>query len=267
MTYRLLLLCGIMSVCGVSALFADDSIVSDFGKTVAPQQTDKIRMVSETVDIELRGINKQAGRSCREAHVDCVFYFRNDTPAAITATVGFPGEASEAGPGWRQPLRDFTATIGGKAQQINVKEEVTWGDVKEPPYGYKRWYVWEMSFPPKKTTKVDNSFTYCLNSTSGYGELFVNYELATGANWLGKIGEAIVTVKYPDDKDLEERVISIQPAGWVRKGNQIVWHLKNIEPTSSDNILIREKNLSSTVTHYKGPLLFKPQGPKEEEPG
>lgn len=267
--HRISSLLAIMFISGVSAGFADDSIVSDFGKTVSPQQTDKVRMVAETVDINLAEIIEEKGRHCRGAQVKCHFDFKNDTSGEIKATVGFPGDASETGPGWRQPLRDFTAIVHGKAQQVNIKEEITWGDVKDPPYGYKRWYVWEMAFPSKKTTKVDNSYSYCLNSNSGYSELFINYELATGANWSGKIGEAVITVKYADAKDLEERVISIQPAGWTRKGDQIIWNLKNIEPGSTDNILIREKNLAPTISHYTGPLLFKPQsqGPKEEEPG
>ncbi len=263
--HKTICLFAVVCVLGTSVVFADDSIVADYGKTVFPQQTEKIKMVSEKVNI-MFGVDEKGHR---EAKVNCHFVFRNETKDEIKVKVGFPGNKSEHGPAWRQPLRDFRAFVNGKPYQTEVKEERLGDDPSDPQYSYREWYLWEMLFPPKKDTLVDNSYLYSLSSDSGYSRLTLNYELATGANWLGKIGEAIITVKYPDEKALEDRIISIQPAGWVRKGNQIVWQLKNIEPGSTDNILIREKNLSSTVTHYNGPLLFKPQkqGPKEEEPG
>jgi len=265
MRYKIIVFPAVVCVLGASVAFADDSIVADYGKTVFPQQTEKVKMVSERVDITF-GVDT---KNRREAKVNCHFVFRNETKDGIKVKVGFPGNKSEHGPAWRQPLRDFTAFVDGKPYRTEVKEERLGDDPTDPQYSYREWYLWEMSFPPKKDTIVDNSYSYSLSSDSGYSQLMLNYELATGANWSGKIGEAVVVVKYADAKDLEERVISIQPTGWERKGNQIIWRLKNIEPSSADNILILEKNLSSTVRVYKGPLLFKPQpqGPKEEEPG
>ena len=261
------IICFSVVVCalGASVAFADDSIVADYGKTVFPHRTEKIYMVSEKVDITF-GVDKKGHR---EAKVNCNFVFRNETKDEIKVKVGFPGNKSEHGPAWRQPLRDFKTFVNGKPYRTEVKEQRLGDDSTDPHYSYREWYLWEMSFPPKQDTLVDNSYSYSLSSDSGYSRLTLNYELATGANWSGKIGEAVVIVKYVDAKDLEARVISIQPVGWKRKGNQIIWNFKNIEPGPADNILVQEKNLSSTVTHYKGPLLFKPQkqGPKEEEPG
>lgn len=255
----------LLAFSGSLFVFADDSIVADHGKTVYPQRTDKIRMVSEKVYV---GFAK-TGKNCREAKVRCHFVFRNDTDAAIEATVGFPGNDSEYGPGQSWPLRDFTASVDGKPLKTSVKEEIL-GDDPQPAdshYSYKEWYLWEMSFPPQKDTLVDNSYSYCLSSDSGYKQLELNYELDTGANWSGKIGEALITVSYDSAADLEDRIISIQPEGWTRKANKIVWRLKDIKPSAADNILIDEKNLGAPQPGYNGPRLFKPQPAAANEPG
>lgn len=249
----------------VLSAIADDSIVADYGKTVYPKQTDDIQMLSEKVDVTF-GENAEG---CREADVTCHFVFRNATKSTVTATVGFPGNDSETGPGWSRPLSDFKASIGGKSIQTKVKPEILWGDPKKDEhYGYKDWYIWEMTFPPKSDTVVDNSYAYCLSSNSGYGKLSLKYELDTGANWRGKIGDAAVTVTYDDSDDLENRVIAIQPTGWVRKDNQILWHFKDLEPSTTDNILIQEKNPESNMPNRSAPLLFKPPPPDTgDEPG
>lgn len=253
MRHKIIIFPAVICALSASVAFADDSIVADYGKTVFPQQTEKIKMVSEKVDITF-GVDK---KNHREAKVNCHFVFRNETKEAVIVKVGFPGNKSEHGPAWRRPLQDFKASVDGKPYQTEVKEERLGDDPTDPQYSYREWYLWEMSFPPQKDTLVDNSYSYSLSSDSGYARLMLNYELATGANWSGKIGNAVIAVNYADEKDMEARIISIQPKGWVRKGSQIVWHLRNIEPTTADNILIREKNLSSTVTQYNGPLLFK----------
>ena len=231
--------------------FADDSIIADYGKTVFPQQTDKIKMVSEKVAITF-GVDRKGHR---EAKINCHFVFRNETETEVKTKVGFPGNDSEHGPAWSRPLRDFTVSVDGKSYQNEVKEEIL-GDATDPHYSYKEWYLWEMSFPPKKDALVDNSYSYSLSSDSGYRKLTLNYELDTGANWSGKIGDALITVTYDNSADLENRIIDIQPAGWARKGNQIIWHLKDIKPSSADNILVEEKNLAAPQPDYRGPLLF-----------
>jgi hypothetical protein len=154
-------------------------------------------------------------------------------------------------------LKDFTALINGKSYSIEQKKEIlkVWGNA---PYEaeYRMWHIWKMTFPPKKIVKIENSYTQILGSNSGYTDLYLRYTLSTGANWKDKIDSIKVIVTYKDEKDLINRIYDIQPKGWVRKGNKIIWDLKNIEPTEQDNIKITEKQLGDSIGHSSYELYF-----------
>ncbi len=242
-----------------SVAFADDSIIADYGKTVAPKTTSEISMLKEEVVITLEDIHdKSAVFLLRKARVTCSFLFKNESDKLIQATVGFPGNTQDTAAEYSAPLQDFVTVIDGRKFNINVKKEVlktyTDSDIKV----FRNWYTWEMSFPARSTVKVENSYSHILSTPGGYDPFILTYELSTGANWKGPIGEAIIRVIYKNDDDLEKRIFEIKPKGWIRKKNEIIWRFTNIKPRKADNIFIYERNLWGELPKgNRKPLMFK----------
>jgi hypothetical protein len=239
---------------------ADDTILADYGKTVGPMKTNEIRMIEEEVVITVDDyIDKRAGFPLRRASVKCTFLLKNDSAKTIEATVGFPGNEQNTSSKYSEPIIDFVTVIDGQRFKIKTKKEILKEDNKTGFQVFRNWYTWNMKFPANSTVKVDNSYLQYLSAPlSGYDPFYLNYELSTGANWKGKIGKATIKVIYKNAADMEKRVCDIKPKGWVRRQNEIVWNLQNIEPTQNDNISICERNLGVDYPESRRkPLLFK----------
>jgi ankyrin repeat protein len=235
--------------CWSSISYSDDSILNDYGKTVAPTKSNEISMVEEEVII--------SRTTYGGIHVKCIFLFNNTSEKLINATVGFPGnEYFTEHPS--NPLTDFVTVIDGQRLNIKTKNEIVEETKNDNPPMFRNWYLWEMKFPPKSTLKVENTYTCGLSVAQLYGPNYLDYELSTGANWKGKIGKAIIKVIYDSVEELENNVCGINPKGWVRKQNEIIWEFKDIEPTEDDNVEICERgDNSGNPTIKQRPLLFK----------
>lgn len=105
--------------------------------------------------------------------------------------------------------------------------------------GIYPWYVWKVHF--EKGEKKNISVIYSLPSGMGYGAnyRYFNYVLNTGAGWYKDIEKADIFLKLHDidPKYIEE----IKPEGYIQNTDEhtIIWNLKNIEPTSEDDIYFR----------------------------
>ena len=248
--------------------YSDDSFIADHGSNVSPAKTTDISMVEEEVIIKVEDYvdNKIAVFPLRKAHVKCTFLFQNTSDKLIKATVGFPGNVINE-PKYSDPITNFVTVIEGRKYRINVKRETLKRKNKntdECCETYRNWYVWDMTFPPNSTVKVENSYLHYLSAPSGYEPFYLNYELSTGANWKGPIGKASIKVIYNNAADLDKRVCDIKPKGWIRKQNQIIWNFENIKPTLADNIIISESNIGYDYPGMKHrPLLFKSNAPNQ----
>lgn len=224
--------------------FSDDTIVADYGKTVSPIKTNEITMLEEEVIITIDDLKeKRATFPLRKAHVKCRFIFQNTSNAPIEAVVGFPGNIQNGVGTYSLPIVDFVTLVEGKSHKVEVKKEIIKEYKGEGIQEFRNWYTWKMTFPANSKVKVDNSYNHYLSAPSGYEPFYLSYELSTGANWRDKIGAATIKVIYKTSDDLEKRVCGIKPKGWIRNQNEIVWRLKDIEPTKEDNIEICERNL------------------------
>ena len=241
--------------------YSDDTILADYGQTVAPAKTNEIGMVEEEVIITVDDYvdNKRSTFPLRRAHIKCTFLFNNTSDKLIEATVGFPGNEQSTYARYSWPITDFITVIDGQKFSINTKKQILEEYKKEDNQVFRNWYTWDMKFPPKSTVKVENTYSYILSAPSGYDPFYLNYELSTGANWKGKIGKALIRVIYKNTEELEKRVCEIKPKGWVRKQNEIIWNLTNIKPTLADNISICERNLGVDYpeSERKPPLFNK----------
>ncbi len=192
----------------------------------------------------------------RRAHVKCTFLLKNTSDKMIEATVGFPGNEQDTGPGFSKPITDFVTAVDSKQFNVNIKKEIMKdkGDFQV----FRNWYTWNMTFPANSTVKVENTYFHILSAPSGYEPFYLHYELSTGGNWKGKIGRATIRVIYRDWEDLGKRICEIKPKGWLRRQNEIVWNLQNIKPTQADNISVCERNLGVDYPESeRKPLLFR----------
>lgn len=212
---------------------ANDTFVYDNGHTAYPLNTDKIRMASENISVQMKG----EGITGRSAKVTCEFVFENTTNKEVKAKIGFPaedqyyydiGEDEKRNP----PLRNFVSYVDGKPVQVNVR-------IQEQPSPVTYWYTWDVVFPPSKTISLKNIYEVTL-SLSYYNQWFT-YILTTGANWKGPIGHSAIEVVYESAGDLKKRVKSASPDKFKIQGNKIVWDFINFTP--KENIQVYEKNL------------------------
>jgi hypothetical protein len=101
----------------------------------------------------------------------------------------------------------------------------------------KPWYLWDTRFDENETRVIE--VTYSLPHGEVKNDLYYRFDylLSTGAGWKGEIDTAEIIVNFKNlDKDL---ILRTSPANFTSTGNQIVWKLYNIEPTSKDDITIR----------------------------
>ena len=238
---------------------SDDSLIADYGKTVAPLQSSEIAMVEEEVTITVDDYQGDAAFTLRRAHVECTFIFKNTSYKQVEATVGFSGNKQNTESAGSYPITDFITVIDRKRYDIAVKKEILKIWKTEGITDFRNWYTWQMKFPADSIVKVENSYYCLLSAPTNYDPFYLHYELATGANWRGPIGKATIRVVYKDADDLGKRVCDISPQGWVRNEKEIVWKFENIKPTEKDNILIAERNLGFSILHpeEQEPLLFR----------
>ncbi len=226
--------------CLPSAALADDAALGRAGSNVIPVYDTQIRMVHETVNIDLQ-----------KNTVDVVFTFQN-LGGETTSLMGFPmlKEPPDSPDRYQrkpepyfgyQSFRAYEVLTGGS--QVEIKTEVRTG--LRPPAGMKppggeyfsTWVVFEVPFRAGETKKIRNTYTAEYAYRNSIGENRLEYVLTTGSTWQGTIGEAQITVKYaPIDPWKIQRV---SPAGYAVKDGTITWALKDFEPSGSgDNVSV-----------------------------
>ena len=99
------------------------------------------------------------------------------------------------------------------------------------------WYIWQVSFTANelRTIKV----IYRLPNGIESNHRYVKYLLSTGAGWQENIEKAEIKIKL---HGLRMRNIKeIKPSGYMidKKLQEISWLMKDLEPTTADDILVK----------------------------
>jgi hypothetical protein len=202
-----------------------------------------VRMVSETVTLEISSDPQNASRTIARTHA--VFTMRNlghvDETMAARFPLSFPDGSSDGSFQFPE-IPSVSVKIDGLS--VPTRREL------QPPIeggGYRErdeipWAVFDVTFPRSRDVVVE--VTYTVTGYGYYPQSTFEYVLETGAGWYDTIGEADIIVELPyDASDLNVLLDRTSPQdGSVEfeftEGAQPRWHYENLEPTSGDNIQI-----------------------------
>jgi hypothetical protein len=205
-------------------------------------KTTQVRMVSETVTIDVFGETTGQGYTQYNAHVNAIFHMQNLGTEDEKMNVYFPMNYKlcsmnpiDADLATYTPIRDFTAMVNGIQSPITTKY---WRF--SDPYNQRErdtpcWVYFPATFRAGKEVAVQVKYL----APDEIGKIFrlsgYSYVLETGAGWKGTIGTADIVFHSPYTLT-SEYLSGFSPGGGIIQGNSITWHLEDIEPTSKDNI-------------------------------
>lgn len=209
------------------ASLADDTFMGSVGGNVFPAKSNSIQMVKEEVYIKLYK------DSCK---VSCKFWFHNFGENEYVK-VGFPDNLET--PAYvTTPIRDFTTKTNGihikvrKAEQI-VKQYEDGSKIK------KSWYTWNMNFPGKAITIIENSYVGSWGGT--YYSRFFTYEIGTGRTWFNSIGEGRVIFDHSQLASsyfvIKSRKLSPNITA-TQHGDSLIYTFQNYTPTENEMLRI-----------------------------
>lgn len=225
-----------MFIC--AAVLADDSAVRGVGGSIAPmEQHPTVRMVSEKVDVKL---------GWDGAAVRCRFVFRNEGPAAIVK-MGFPEESwGDTASRDKSTYRNFTSWVDGKKVQTKFLPSA-----ENPANYFKSWHVKDVQFKAGQTRIIEDEYFGKFGSTSD-GTLWFKYILASGKNWKGSIGKAVITIDATDVWSYWRQEPGKEYPNFISKGKKIIWILKNLEPVDDISYYLKPKVILHLSQHNMG---------------
>lgn len=217
------------------------------GSSIGPDGPTQVRMLAETVVLDIRA--SQAGPqpdrlagSRAEAEVSATFQMRNLGQADEEMLVRFPLQAPT---GFFDLARveGFSASVAGQP----VATRTTTG-LLEHAYGQDviDWATFPVRFPAGQDVTID--VAYKTRPTGYVPAARFSYVLQTGAGWRDTIGSVDIIARLPYTAT-EENVLlgpnrtndgasyQTTPGGQFA-GNEVRWHLEELEPTRSDNIYV-----------------------------
>lgn len=196
-------------------------------KGITVLQPTDIKLTYEKVTVDL---------TLDSSFVHCYFRLHNEGKAR-KIQIGYPNMSYYSNNNRRNfksnPINVFEN--GKKIDNINfyIPDSI---NLRNNDNNNKPWYLWDTNFDENETRVI--VVTYSLPQGIVKNNLYYKFEylLSTGAGWKGVIDTAEIIVNLKNfDKDL---ILKTFPANFTSTGNQIVWKLHNIEPTSMDDITI-----------------------------
>jgi len=205
----LVLWCMVVSA-GAVAL-ADDGYVEGVGGSIElmDEHTD-IAMVSELVEVD---IGDGAPR------VYCLFVFKNTSDRPVKVKMGFPEHSFNAAPPETGGFSSFESWVDG----VPTPTRIEGLDEHDKPDSWNRWRVKTVTFAPKQARIVENRYTGGAGGTTA-GDSSFTYSLGTGRSWKGRIGHALVIVRFHNMADTS---LDINQNGHVPPK---VWEWSDFEP-------------------------------------
>jgi len=212
----------------------DSAPLQAVGRTLVPKTGTRVRMVEETVIIDIsydpRGDDgddaEPLARSPYCGRVRASFAF--EAPAAEELLVGFPlGLLLEDG--WfAGPVKDFRCTVDGRVAAHTVNQ------VEQPGGPPQVWATWQVAFP-KGRTRIEVEYRVPFEVYRPWANPSFWYVLNTGRYWAGNIGRAVVSLGLTGQygtsvpirsQDVRERTTK----GWRIDAGRLVWEFRDIEP-------------------------------------
>jgi hypothetical protein len=226
---------------------ADDHEAAFDGEQIVPIQSTSIRMARERVEVFVEWPDATAAhalfRVCAE------FVLVNDSPAARSILISFPGSYVDSG---------FARFVDGRAAQTTrhkAKDGRTWA------------YTSRVRFGPRQCRTVRVKYVGASDAFSaGPFEGRWAYLLRTGALWKGRIDEIRVVVHFPmymprgGVGPFDASALRLSPKGYQANGQTVTWLLRNVEPR--EDIVIDCD--PARVRRASNPLR---SAPREEAPG
>jgi hypothetical protein len=240
--------------------FADSGPVYPAGGTLTTAGQTPVQMTSENVLVNIEPA--PGGRSEYQARVNAEFQLYNPGPAT-SLLVGYPESvwtptAEVRGQFQLNTAEGLPITVEGLAAKVDgqpvtvVTKELVQEDASGSAFqAGGSWFVWPMDFEPGASRLVTVSFEQPVRGGLGAklscgaygGVLCFDYVLITGAGWDGPIGDAEISVQFPEDIDLDT-FYAVSPMAFglppeavaQREGQKVVWQNRDFEP--DDNFTI-----------------------------
>lgn len=213
---------------------ADASYLKEGGGAVIPMNNEDIRLVNETIEVDVVRSNLLADD--KKLRVKVVYRFRNESDASKTVLMGFPLNddwltgyiQSPDGGHWGKvkcSVHNFVVKVDGKKVNYKTKKgkKPVWPtasdaleeladngrtlpmnneeDDEESSLPFQKYYIWKVSFKPAQERTVVNKYNYDANASPASNYPNSNrfyYYLDTGSTWKGTIEEATIQVNFHD---------------------------------------------------------------------
>lgn len=207
-----------------------------YGSNPEPGSVTRVRMVSETVTLE---VDADSPYDEGLAKVTAVFQMRNLGNVQEKLTVRFPlDQALSWGPICDRPTLDFSpitdlsAFVNGlrvATEKVYQTVEIPTGEASSVTVSRPCWELFDVVFPPNEDVIIQVKYTaQPYADDSGYA---YNYIVWTGAGWEGTIGNADIALRLPYNLD-SFNFISCRPNDCLVADNEIRWHYEDFEPDS-----------------------------------
>jgi len=223
---------------GLLPAAADIFVIRNQGNTLVPAKETQISMESETVALTPA---KHGG-----SLASCSFTMKSHAKERVTRKVAFPVVHPMYG---KHMVKHFKLKIDGTPQQVNLEMKVSRKDWETQVYyrpdhktfSYPGMIWWETSWEPGQTRRITCSYhAGAMDHIAGLvrgGRL--RYVVRTGALWLGNIGTAEISVRFPADprrsvttKDPENTLLRTSypdQAEWL-SDTEVRWRFKEWAP-------------------------------------
>lgn len=204
---------------------ANDSRVTGVGGRWRQLQGEdsSVRMVSETVDIRIRG--------CGFYTTEANFIFHNDGPAK-TVEMGFPeaawGDVYVAGLRRKSGFTHFQTWVDGAP--IRATRRISHFDGME----VAALWVKRVRFRAGQTRRVKVAYRSEFGNSAGYlSTWWIKYDF-TGGNWKGKVESSLLTVHFERPGTfLVDKNPEISTQRFVRRGHNFVYQWRNWQAEKS----------------------------------
>jgi hypothetical protein len=225
----------------------------------------QVQMVSEEVLLVIKSVSKGTAyyaNSRVQADVSAHFDMKNQGKSDESMQARFPlMNPSGMGDGFGNypTIMSLKVKVDGEAVPTT---KISVPNPYDSSYPDILWAGFDVSFPVGKAVSID--VTYTLDATGYLPFASFSYILETGAGWKDSIGSADITVRLPYEANnqnvLEGTGWSSTSPDWKYEGNDIHWHLENLEPQKGQNIEV------SIVAPYAWQTVLDARQAVEKEP-
>ncbi len=181
----------------------------------------EVQMVSADIKIKVP--------SCA---VTVTYLFHNTSKRTTTVTMGFPEEGYDASLDEQKTwFKSFKSWIDGVETQVMAKR-VNDKDF-DPDFGYKVWWVKDVSFKAGQSRIVANAYVSQPGS-SAMPNKFFEYIVHTAKNWKGNVKKLRLELDVSALKSGTRYSVYTTPN--KVEGNKLAWFWENFEPSEANDL-------------------------------